>query len=284
MHAAAPLDHRSLTVVLMSAEPWSPCCFIPNFNEALACNRASMEVSLAHRDELLKESTNLQMLLLLHLTMDMLWRPRLVQPESNINPRATYTMTMDFITLLTQHIFINPVTPVQKVRWYFGQFQFVLMELWATRVCSVNFWGALIWSIFTLYAGQPSVSSWAIDSFPILLSFCQALNVRWSYKVIWLFIILVHGSSLVSAPALYFGTETVDQTAKSCLCAHSDQQVTAVVAQLWDIMTHVVVGPWTQSVMDHINTWFWLSPVLLIVLKNIWFGLHFTQAVPVICQ
>lgn len=48
MHTAAPLDHRSLTVVLMSAELWSSCCFMPNFNEVLTCNGASMEFYPPH--------------------------------------------------------------------------------------------------------------------------------------------------------------------------------------------------------------------------------------------
>lgn len=300
MHDAAPLDHRSLTVVLMSAELWSPCCFIPNFNEALTFNGASMEVSLAHRGELLKESTNLQMLLLFH-----------------INQRGTYNMAMDFIMLLTQHIFINPLTPVQKVKWYFGQFQFVLMELSAARVCSVslgwlpwelvrshrpsckqpssivnqnyphitcgkkmihavnfvisldqvmplicppptveihqlNFWGALIWSTFTVYTGHPSVSSWAIDSCPTLLLFCQALNVQWSYiyySGTW-FLIGQHSCILLWLTNCWSDCKIMTA------CTHSDQQVAAVVdalAQLWDIMTHMVVGLWTQSVTDHVK-------------------------------
>lgn len=44
---------------------------MPYFNEALVSNGALMEVSLAHRDELPKESTHLQTVLLFLLTTNM---------------------------------------------------------------------------------------------------------------------------------------------------------------------------------------------------------------------
>lgn len=121
------------------------------------------------------------------------------------------------------------------------------------KIHQLNFWGALIWSIFTVYARQASVSSCSFKGgceplIPVP-SFYHSVKLSvYEGAIRWfcLFIILVHGSSLVSAPALCSGSETVGQIAKSCLRARSDQQVTAVVdalAQLWVIMTHMVVGP-----------------------------------------
>lgn len=139
MLAAAPVDHRSLTVVLMSAELWFSCCFIPNFNAVLACKGALMEVSRAHRDELLRESNNLQTFLLFHLAAN-----RYEGPEwHNQSSTKTHKAHAAFITLLPQHIFINPLTPMQKVKWYFGEFQLVLMEFGAARVRSLTWLAGL---------------------------------------------------------------------------------------------------------------------------------------------